>query len=149
MQKAVNTAKKYLLTLRNSVGKIHGGCLEKMLWIWNCVIKPSISYGSLIWATRLTKGFNSKFIMLQRLALTLVGHIRKSTLETDSMWSWDRILWILEQAFQARLRTKTKSTANQNGKGTRNRKNHYCELNDIIEEQGLTDLVDDQSTKLE
>ena len=92
-----------------------------MLWIWNCVVKPAITYGALVWATKLTKGIKNKLNKLQRLALTLVSHVRKSTPESGldvKLGQTPLDLAILEQAIQARIRTKVKSTTEWNGMGT-------------------------------
>ena len=100
----------------------------------------------------MTKGIKNKLNKLRRLALTLVGHVRKSTPETglDVVLGQTPLdLAVLEQAILARLRTKSKSMTDWNGKGTRKRKSHFLTLDEIIEEQGLTNCIDDQATHLE
>ena len=83
------------------------------------------------------------------MAHTLVGHVRKSTPESglDIILGQTPLdLAILESAIQARLRTKPRALNDWNGKGTRNRKSHFRVLDEIIEEQGLKDIIDDQTT---
>ena len=148
----ITKAKKYLFSLRGSIGKIWGPGPEQILWIWNAVVKPAITYGSIVWATNLTKGLRNKLNKVQRLALTQVGHVRKSTPESGLDVILGQIpldLHILEQAVQARLRTKGKVDVNWNGKGTGKRTSHFAKLDELIEEYNLTDKVDNQPTTID
>ena len=77
----IKAAKKYIFALRNSIGKEWGPGPEQILWIWETVVRPTILYGALVWATSLTKTTRNKLNKLQRLAMGM-GHFRMSTTES-------------------------------------------------------------------
>ena len=50
-----------------------------MLWIWTTVVRPAITYGSYVWATRLTRSQKERLNKVQRLALMQMGNFRFTT----------------------------------------------------------------------
>ena len=79
IEEKIKTAQKYFFALASSMGAIWGPAPEKILWIWNMVVKPAVCYGSLVWAPYLKQRHKDKLNKLQRLALLKIGHVRKST----------------------------------------------------------------------
>ena len=65
--------------MKASISRTWGPTPEKMLWIWNTVLKPSVTYGSLVWATRLTGPQKDRLNKLQRSALMQLGNFRFTT----------------------------------------------------------------------
>ena len=78
IENKIKTAKKYLFATRSSIGSTWGPTPDKLLWIWETVVRPAITYGSMVWATHLTAGLKKKLNKVQRLALTMTGHYRKA-----------------------------------------------------------------------
>ena len=131
----IKKAKTYLFTLRSSIGKTWGPDPEQILWIWNMVVKPMVTYGSLVWATSLNKTLRNKLNKLQRLALMQCGHFRKSTPETGLDVILGEIpldLTILAEAMISRIRTKDKIEPNWNGKGKGKNESHFRKLDNML-----------------
>ena len=75
----INQAKKALYAARSSLGKMWGPSPKMMLWLFKVVIRPMITYGSMIWAHGLKGKLKNKLRSLQRLALLMTGHYRNGT----------------------------------------------------------------------
>ena len=103
---------KYIFSLRNSIGKEWGPGPEQIMWIWESVVKPTILYGSIVWAHSLNTTMRNMLNKLQRLALMGMGHFRQSTPETGLdviMGIVPLELAVLGSAIKARLHTKDRS----------------------------------------
>jgi hypothetical protein len=76
----IKKAKKYLMMLHNGIGANWGPTPAITLWLFTGIIRPFLSYGSVVWArknslARVTK----KLTKFQRQALVLVAPIRQHT----------------------------------------------------------------------
>ena len=78
--KKINSAKKLLMTLKKAMGCVYGLRPRLLIWAYRAIVRPMLTYGSLVWAkvTRNPK-VKEKLKKLQRLALLVMGHFRKST----------------------------------------------------------------------
>ncbi len=71
---------KYLLAkCRNIVSKSWGLTPEKMEWVYKAVVRPKITYGSVVWAAGLNKHLCHKLNKIQRLALLGITQPIRST----------------------------------------------------------------------
>ena len=119
-----------------------------MIWIWETVIPPAITYGSLVWATYLTPAMKKKLNKVQRLALTLTGHYRRSTLETGldaTMGTLPLYLHILATGLKGWNRAQGKYDPKWTVNGPNGKKAHFKKLEDLTVEVGLifeTDKAD-------
>ncbi len=76
----VIACKRLLFATKQAVGQLWGPSPRHMKWIYTGMIRPVLTYGSLVWAhAAQTKTFETKFRQLQRLSLMSMGHFRKST----------------------------------------------------------------------
>ena len=73
-------AKKSLLLHRNAMGKMWGPHPATVRWLYEGIIKPSLTYGCLVWGHALkTKAILLKLQRLQRLALLPMSPVRSQT----------------------------------------------------------------------
>ena len=108
--KQCNKAKNILMQCRRVVGPTWGFTPVTMKWIYTAIVRPCLSYGSVVWINGLkTKRNLNLLISVQRLANTLVTGALPSTPGT----ALDRItgitpidLWINETATKGALRLK-------------------------------------------
>ena len=76
----VKAAKMKLNRLRTSMGKLWGINPLMTRWIFIGIIRPAISYGSLVWAQCVEKKWAEDALRkVNRVALLLLGHFRRST----------------------------------------------------------------------
>jgi hypothetical protein len=71
--------KGYIHMTAGSLGKVWGPTPELMHWIWTSVARPALTYGSFVWGGNLNKTQLDQLESTQRAALTLTGHVRRST----------------------------------------------------------------------
>ena len=74
----LSKAKKLLFKLRNSIGKSWGPKPHMMRWAYTGIIRPMVTYGSLVWAKDI-KPIDKKLDRLQRLAMLLISSCYRST----------------------------------------------------------------------
>ena len=73
-------AKKSLLLHRNAMGKLWGPHPSTVRWLYEGIIKPSLTYGCLVWGHALTtQSITLKLQRLQRLALLPMSPVRSQT----------------------------------------------------------------------
>ena len=87
------------------------------------MVRPAVTYGSLIWAPYLKQRHRDKLNKLQRLALVRVGHVRKSTPGPGMEVITGQLpldLHILSTALRARVRLGEKIKQDWKGKNLRN-----------------------------
>ena len=76
-----NKAKQLLMLLKRAVGMYWGPPPIQMRWILTGMIRPMLTYGSLVWAQQAQKleKVQSALRKVQRLAMITMGHFRRST----------------------------------------------------------------------
>ena len=73
-------AKRKLMLLRNVFCNSWGPCPQQALWAYTGIVRPALTYGSIVWAKAAQSDYcKKKLRSLQRLALIQVAHVRKST----------------------------------------------------------------------
>ena len=76
----ISKAKKSLLLHRNAMGKLWGPNPVTVRWLYEGIVKPSLTYGCLVWGHSLkTKSILLKLHRLQRLALLPMSPVRAQT----------------------------------------------------------------------
>jgi hypothetical protein len=76
----IGRIKRLLMKLKASVGKYWGPSPALMRWIMTGIIRPMLSYGSVIWSRVCNQhGVMEKLKKLNRVLFLAMGHIRKST----------------------------------------------------------------------
>jgi hypothetical protein len=76
----IKKAKKYLMMLHNGIGANWGPTLAITLWLFTGIIRPFLSYGSVVWARKTSLArVIKKVTKLQRLVLVLVAPVRQHT----------------------------------------------------------------------
>jgi ribonuclease HI len=76
----IKKAKISLLLHRNAMGKLWGPNLSTVRWLYEGIVKPSLTYGCLVWGHALkTRSILSKLHRLQRLALLPMSPVRSQT----------------------------------------------------------------------
>lgn len=80
IRKKLSNAKKQLLAVRNASGKLWGTQPKISRWIYTSIIRPSFTYGSLLWARACTSQWAIKELeRLNRMALLYFSSFRRST----------------------------------------------------------------------
>ena len=80
VNKQISKAKKILMQCRRVVGPTWGLNPKTALWIYTAIVRPTISYGAMVWANAMkTKTNKDNMAKLQRLALKMVTGALPST----------------------------------------------------------------------
>ena len=83
VRRKAKTAKWHLLKVQNAIGKLWGLQPRMARWLYTGIVRPAISYGSLVWAKACSSPLVIKELTrVNRLALMTMGHFRKGN--TDS-----------------------------------------------------------------
>jgi hypothetical protein len=110
-----------------------------MHWIWTSVARPALTYGSFVWGGRLNKTQLDQLESTQRAALTLTGHVRRSTPGSGLNIVTNTLpidLFLQEHITKARLRLKPYLIRDWAGKGPgRYGKLGHIALSDAMLEQ--------------
>ena len=110
LRQKIDKARVLLFKVRNAAGKIWGLNPQMSIWFYRAIVRPTLQYGALVWIRKVDeKHIRTRLKKLQRLALTAMGHFRRSTptagLEamtfTTPLW-----LHLKQEAAMAYLRTK-------------------------------------------
>ena len=105
----IKKAKKLLFKVRRAAGKLWGLNPKMSIWFYRAIVRPMISYGSIVWMRILnSKAVRKKLASLQRLALMSMGHFRKSTPTAGlEIITYTTPLWlhIMQEGCMAYLRT--------------------------------------------
>ena len=72
-------AKRLLNLTKQVVGREWGLSPQKVMWVYNSIVKPQITYGALVWANKINKTLRKKLDSVQRLALLGCTHAMRST----------------------------------------------------------------------
>jgi ribonuclease HI len=130
IQSKITACKRLLMMIRSTVAREWGLSPDKIVWIWQTLVRPKLSYGAICWAEPSTLNnlsIQASLNKLQRLALSLVASSMKST----PMRSMEMILaipplhiFLEESALNARLRTSEVVTPSWNGETNLIRQGH-------------------------
>ena len=75
----IDKARKLLFKIRSTCRKTWGPAPEMMLWAYQSVVRPVLSYGSLVFSHKLSSNNKTKLTRLQNLALMMLGNFRRGT----------------------------------------------------------------------
>jgi ribonuclease HI len=130
IQSKITACKRLLMLIRSTVAKEWGLSPDKIVWIWQTLVRPKLAYGAICWADPSTLNnisIQASLTKLQRLALSLVASSMKSTPKR----SMEMILaipplhlFLEESALNARLRTSEVVIPTWNGETKLIRKGH-------------------------
>ncbi len=82
---------KYLLSkCKSIIGRSWGLTPDKMEWVHNAVIKPKVTYGSIVWASNMTNSMIERVRKVQRLSLlSIINPLRSApTAGLEVMMGW-------------------------------------------------------------
>ena len=80
LEKLIKMAQASLMTARNLVGRYWGLTPKVTKWIYTALVRPMITYGSIVWVTALRKSnICKKFNSLQRMACKMITSAIHST----------------------------------------------------------------------
>ena len=135
----IKQAKLYMHQMKTSISRTWGPTPEKMLWIWNTIVKPAITYASYVWGTSLTKTQKDKLNKIQRLGLMQLGNFRYSTPTTGLeiiLGQMPLDLHILEIAMRTHVRLDRLNIRDWNGKGAgqRGRIGHILRMERLMQD---------------
>ena len=72
-------AKRLLHSTMRAVGREWGLTPDRIMWVHKAIVRPQISYGSLVWAHKLNYGHKANLRSVQRQALLPLAHVMRST----------------------------------------------------------------------
>lgn len=141
----IKKAKGLLMKIKLAVGKLWGPSPTLMRWTYTGIIRPMLSYGSIIWAHkshRHQKALNK----LQRLAMLNTTHILKSapTLGLEVIMGLPPLdLYFRSLAAASFERIKLRTNSNWDGLGNRGRKGHLLEWTNHNKSLGINFTLDE------
>lgn len=138
----VGKAMRVLNLARAIVGHKWGLTPEKIFWVYTMMVRPIISYGSIVWSHNLTETLKQKLKRVQSLAIRSVAPVMRSAptagLEaTIGLLPLD--LHVQSLATKARLRTRVILRDSWDGVGSKQRGH-----DEKLREAGVRDLTLDQ-----
>ncbi len=86
----VNKCKRLLYKCKGVIRRTWGLTPDKVSWLYKAIIRPKVTYGAVVWASRLTEGESKKLRSLQRLALVATTQPLRSapTAGLEVMMGW-------------------------------------------------------------
>jgi ribonuclease HI len=154
IQSKISACKRLLMLIRSTVAKEWGLSPDKIIWIWQTLVRPKLSYGAICWAdpdTLKNTSICASLNKLQRLALSLVASSMKST-PTRSLELIFAIpplhLFLEDCALNARLRTTEVVIPTWNGETKLKRKGHIMELDKTLKSIFPPEMTTDRTFKL-
>ncbi len=110
LKQKIRNAKGALLKIQNAMGKIWGVPPRYMLWMYESVVRPALSYGALLWAKATsTQWAQNQLTRVNRLALMSITALRRSTPTAGLeilLYVSPLHLHIRQEAFRGYVRTK-------------------------------------------
>ena len=80
LERKISSCKRKLMMLHNVFANTWGPKPRITKWAYTGIVRPSLIYGSIVWAGTAQKPrIVKKLKQLQRLALVMIAHVRKST----------------------------------------------------------------------
>ena len=127
--------RKILHMARKMVGKTWGLTPSKILWIYTAIVRPTLSYGCLIWAHKIPKTLVDSLRRLQRMCIKLMMPCLRSTPTAglEVMLGIKPLeLHLLGEALKARVRTKRYVIDNWDGTARGRRTPHRSTLDKLL-----------------
>ena len=147
IQEKTKKALKILNLTTATVGQKWGLTPRRVLWIYNMLVKPVVTYGSIVWSTYLSEGNKNRLKSVQRKAMMLMTASMRST-PTDGM---EAVLGLLpldlqaqQEATKARLRLRHTSVDKWDGIGKKyigHRRWHDNILTELLRGENSTDVM--------
>ena len=76
----IKSAKRHLMLVQNTIGKMWGPSPRLTRWLYTSVVRPAISYGSVVWSRACNaKWATVKMTRLHRMIAMAMAPMRKST----------------------------------------------------------------------
>jgi len=135
-------AKALLFKLRNGIGQLWGPSPCHMRWAYTSIVRPMISYGSLVWGHMSTK-YERQFQRLQRLACMTFVCIPPSapTRGLEVITNLQPLdLHIRGEALKAAKRVQGRNPTRWDGVGSGARRGHLLKCNVFQAELSIPDL---------
>ena len=129
--KQLNKCRKLLHMARKMVGKTWGLTPEKIMWIYTAIVRPTLSYGCLIWAHAIPKTLVDRLERMQRMCIKLMMPCLRSTPTAglEVMLGLRPLnLHLLGEALKARVRTRRYVIDNWDGTAKGRRTPHRSTL---------------------
>jgi ribonuclease HI len=146
----INNAKGLLLKMRQAVGTLWGPEPRYIRWAYNCVVRPALTYGSVVWhAVTQKKGIQEQLNKVQRLAGLMTAPMRRSTPTAGIeviMHLMPLDIYILGEALKTMSRITEYTKDSWDGLGTGQFTGHRRWLKDRCREIGLYDFPTDRIT---
>ena len=141
-------AKKVLYMLRGAIGKNWGPRPDLIMWALRSVIRPSLTYGCIVWGQHVETRYHDELNQVQRLALLQMGHFRHGTpgagLEIIAGVT-PLHLHIRGELLKARVRLESKLEHTWNGIGTGAQKMGHIMYADILLEVAEIPVINTDS----
>ena len=142
-------SKRLLYALSNAIGQLWGPSPALIRWAYTGMIRPIITYGSIIWSHRAER-FKIELRKLQRLAMLATSHILKSS-PTEGLEVIMGLpplhLYCEYTAINAYLRIKGRNESHWDGIGLRKRRGHLQLLTSQAKELKIDDIVMESKPK--
>jgi len=122
MDDRLKKCRRILAAIRRVIGREWGLDPEKVLWVYKSIIRPKLSYASLVWAMTIQETTRKKMERLQRLALLSIFHPLRSTPTKGLEVCLGVIpldLFVRREAAMARLQTRPLVKEGWDGLGSR------------------------------
>ena len=79
LKNKVKSAKRIMMACKTALARTWGPQPKYMKWLYTAVIRPQITYGCYVWAKSTKIQYIRDWLRsLQRLGLTMIGHVRRS-----------------------------------------------------------------------
>jgi ribonuclease HI len=125
---------KIMNSARAVVGQNWGLNPERTLWVYTSLVRPLISYGSIVWSKELTRKMYDGLLRVQRSALTSIASPLRST-PTEGMEAILGLtpldLFVQGEAAKARIRTRPLMSSDRwdgIGNGYKGHKRHWDDI---------------------
>ena len=140
------SVKRLLFRVKSAVGQLWGPTPAIARWMYTSIVRPKLTYGSLIWAHRAQK-FRKILDRVQRLAMAGLTHIRR-TIPTNRMEAILDLmpldLHILQTACNVAFRIRGWNRTKWDGVMERHHRGHLLVMEGYLGQMGLKDTHPDQ-----
>jgi hypothetical protein len=136
----VKKGKGLLMKTKQAIGQLWGPSPELMRWSYTGIVRPMVTYGSVIWAHK-AKDHQKALDRLQRLAMLNITHILRSapTRGLEVIMGIPPLdLHLMRLAEATSIRIKDRFNPNWDGLGHYKVKGHLRRLQDLNSKLGIT-----------